>query len=366
MNKTPILPLTSLRFFAAASIVFFHMQAPLLEMKTTPAFAIGVSFFFVLSGFILTYAHQGDTTWGKFALSRAARLWPVHLLTAFLWVALATKGNLSEANIGAAGIANLFLVQSWVPISAFVFSLNPVSWSISAEIFFYALFPFMRGKNVYVFFAVSLIIAIVTVIFLDSSLSPFPPGSGKDGQSIYPLHIALQFPLSRLAEFCIGVIAARRFIASPVATTTIHELLATAAIISFWLISFTLRDPMKSAGFHNTGDWVTQAGGMAVFAFAIFIFAHQRGAISNLLKSKPLVLLGEISFSTYMVHFLVLTAVTERRNAGYLSSFQAPLVYIAATYCLSYIVWRFVEKPAKNYVTRAATYATSLLTPAKP
>jgi peptidoglycan/LPS O-acetylase OafA/YrhL len=89
-KRPDILPLTSLRFFASASIVAYHLQGP-FGYTINANFGAGISFFFVLSGFILTYLHS-DLASGRQAVSfyraRIARIWPLHLATLLLVAAI--------------------------------------------------------------------------------------------------------------------------------------------------------------------------------------------------------------------------------------------------------------------------------------
>src|SRR5690242_19654398 len=80
--------LTSLRFVAAALIVLGHSQGTFGIPKDAWApfvMSQGVSFFFVLSGFILTYVYPSLKLFGirRFLLARFARIWPAHI-TAFI------------------------------------------------------------------------------------------------------------------------------------------------------------------------------------------------------------------------------------------------------------------------------------------
>ncbi len=144
MRAEPLPALTSLRFFAAASIVYFHMQTfKVLPSVPNPDFALGVSFFFVLSGFILAYNYRdlarGDL--GRFYIARFARLFPVHIVT-FVFAALfVLPWNLWTFGPSLITVPyNLTLTHAWLPLGGLVFSWNAVSWSISAELFFYLLF----------------------------------------------------------------------------------------------------------------------------------------------------------------------------------------------------------------------------------
>jgi Predicted acyltransferases len=137
--------LTSLRFFAAALIVVLHGTQVFGHIKFTDHFAIfqAVGFFYVLSGFILAYTYDGVPLKGaalsKYALSRVARVLPVHLFTAalaYMFIA-GIRGPLHIM------ITNLLLLQAWIPGFEYSYSLNGVSWSISDEVFFYAMLPLL-------------------------------------------------------------------------------------------------------------------------------------------------------------------------------------------------------------------------------
>ena len=85
--------LTSLRFFAALAIVVHHARGLLVAESAIAGFPLdhGVSVFFVLSGFILTYVYRelpNVASVGRFWLARFARIWPVHVFTLALFIAL--------------------------------------------------------------------------------------------------------------------------------------------------------------------------------------------------------------------------------------------------------------------------------------
>lgn len=106
----------------------------------------GVTFFFVLSGFVLTYSHRDEANAvfdrRTFWLKRVARIYPTHILTLIISIPLMISHGLNpKGSILIAG--NALLLQSWIPTSGGYFSGNPVAWSISDEAFFYALFPFL-------------------------------------------------------------------------------------------------------------------------------------------------------------------------------------------------------------------------------
>lgn len=137
--------LTGLRFIAAIVVVLYHTSVQLLpEMK--PAVSMGqtgVAFFFALSGFILAWSQNLATPKRVFYWRRFCRIWPLHFVTTILAVALvaASHAELSVAKL----LAVLLLVQAWSPDGHWSFALNGPSWSLSCEMFFYAIFPFLAG-----------------------------------------------------------------------------------------------------------------------------------------------------------------------------------------------------------------------------
>lgn len=119
-------PLTGLRFVAAAMIVLWHISGqfglPPVILGGWPLTA-GVSFFFILSGFILTHAHSKMAGGGKpysFYVSRIARIWPAHV-ACFLLLFVLVRNVPETGTSGSiwAALANIFIVQAWAPETAF-------------------------------------------------------------------------------------------------------------------------------------------------------------------------------------------------------------------------------------------------------
>src|SRR4051812_21323168 len=153
--------LTSVRFFAALGVVLYHYArdalgaAPSWLRTLIDSGAIGVTLFFVLSGFILVYVSSGSDLRDpqarrNFYVRRVARVYPVYLLAWMLvgivsiarWTTLdASLTYAAKVTAVYGGLAAL-LLQSWVPTAAPVW--NWPGWSLSVEAFFYALFPFLH------------------------------------------------------------------------------------------------------------------------------------------------------------------------------------------------------------------------------
>jgi peptidoglycan/LPS O-acetylase OafA/YrhL len=137
--------LTALRFFAAAAIVFHHAAGHWAFPIPTHFFlSQGVTFFFVLSGFILTYRYprlDGRADIVRFLQARFARIWPAYVaaLIIVLCSATAVLSSFDGNSLSLHVLANLLMIQSWLPTDGV--SLNGPSWSISTEFAFYLMFP---------------------------------------------------------------------------------------------------------------------------------------------------------------------------------------------------------------------------------
>ena len=147
MTPQDLPSLTSMRFFAALMVALFHAcvwsSVPLGPFRYG---FVGVTFFYILSGFVLTWTWRPHDSLRFFYLRRFARVYPLHLLTAMIALAFAALGVRGEGEVSPlTALLNLALLQAWVPDLAVVGALNGPSWSLSNEAFFYAVFPLLVG-----------------------------------------------------------------------------------------------------------------------------------------------------------------------------------------------------------------------------
>jgi peptidoglycan/LPS O-acetylase OafA/YrhL len=141
-NRTTMRSLTGIRFFAALYVVVYHLFGPQFPHKVWPirnfvlSGHIGVSFFFILSGFVITYQYScridGAADRKSFFWAPFARIYPTYIIALLATVLLT---NNSEGLV-----ASTLLIQSWFPSLAL--TPNGPGWSLSNEAFFYAVFPF--------------------------------------------------------------------------------------------------------------------------------------------------------------------------------------------------------------------------------
>ena len=202
-RKINLPTLTGLRYAAALLVVMCH-AAPLFVAGTLlgnigKGGFVGVSFFFVLSGFVLTWSLDERAKIRDFYRRRVARVYPLHALTlTFALIAGLVSPGLMLGGVGS-DLLNLLLLHAWFPSDHIHFSANLPSWSLSCEAFFYAVFPFLtlrlglHKKGSWLIPAV----VVVTVGGAIYSLSP-----------AYVEGVAYVSPAYRLMEFMIGILLA--------------------------------------------------------------------------------------------------------------------------------------------------------------
>jgi peptidoglycan/LPS O-acetylase OafA/YrhL len=366
-NREQLLPLTSLRFVAAAMVVLTHSRPHYAFSRTwgDPLdLAMAVSFFFVLSGFILAHAYPRLDAAGtrRFLIARAARLWPLHVATFVLFLPLVyLYAPLMPSSTPTAMPANLALVHAWIPFPDSYFSFNPVSWSISTELGLYLVFPLLIRNWRRTWF-IKLALSIVLFAAMEHlarwfELPPFQFGQrGADFNGLTKVN-----PLANLYPFTVGMAAcsAWRYLEPRLrmgpGIGTVLEL--AALLLAAW--SMTSPDTLRSILL-----WADPRPGPAAYVWVpglppwsiafptlIVVMAFRRGLVSRFLSMGAMIVLGEISYALYLVHYGIMLAFAYGRP-------YAPGIPDAAMYGLFWLValavswalWRWVEWPARTSI----------------
>lgn len=363
-ERDKIAPLTSLRFFAAFFVVFYHLQGDVIPMASRSQFALGVSFFFVLSGFILStvYPDMSRTSIPKFYVSRLARLWPVHALCFFVVAFLYDPSMLFNEFWQPKLFTNLAMLHAWIPQMGYVFSMNSVSWSISAELGFYLIFPILAASRspgkVAIVIGTLVAIGIFQLEFNGATMW------NNDPWQFSGVLLIAQSPFARVFEFAVGVWAARvyqsrKFVAFVTANATRLECLSIVILFLYCMASRRIVNWLIADQHHGFAAWVDVSGGVLVFAFLIYVFAHSAGKLSRILSTRALIFLGESSFSLYMVHQIIIKYSVNHgwhKILPWPATLMIMLSAIMLTAAIVYVAW---ERPMRWLIMKAYGIAAS-------
>lgn len=335
-----IKPLTSLRFIFALMVFAAHCYVidPHFSHFLYKEGFVGVSFFFVLSGFIIAYNYQQkiehkDVTRREFWVARFARVYPLHLATLIL--SLLTGGYLLTINwdIVLRFVSQLFLVHPFVPQMDYFFSFNSPSWSLGCEQLFYFLFPFLALwlGNTRRLFGV-----LVVTGFLVAWGMYFTPE--EQIRAYWYVN-----PLTRLPDFLVGMLLFKFYAKSrgnwSVSRATWLEAGAIALFIVFYYLG--------SAGIlpkvyrYSVYYWLP-------VSLVLYVFAMNKGKISRFLSNKYLVIGGDISFAMYLLHLFIIELY---KSTGWSYPWQVVIpVLLVITMGCSLLSFYYFEKPMNKYI----------------
>lgn len=345
--------LTGLRFFAAASIFYLHIGGHFVAPgSTTPfEFAGGVPLFFALSGFVLTVSFRSGSL-RDFYIARVARIWPAHiaallLLFTVFWPWSKVYFQSTESLISLA--LNILLLQDWIPRLEFYGGYNAVSWSISAELFFYAIFPavYLAVKAA----PVRSLAITVTVVVLWILLLPLVD------PAIPPLWLGSMNPITGTWPFMLGIAGGFWFLRRKAdfasvsrAKWTVVEVAVIASVIGMNSLFSEWDLPNASPAMRS---FLSCLGPSPIYALLIVCFAMSQGHIARFLSTRLLVYLGEVSFSFYLVHQIII-----RWHADYAALFgdmsngMRLAGVLAASLAISMAIYHLVEIPARGKIRR--------------
>lgn len=368
--------LTGLRFGAAALILIAHLRGQ-FEVPSDFLGGVplenGVSFFFVLSGFILTHVYRRLASVEdrrRFYLARFARIWPLHVACIILvYVFLGSPTRVGTYDTLPIGLLNLALLQAWIPQYQTFFSYNAVSWSLSVEAFFYALFPviiwrFRKHGGLWVLGSV-LAICVLALIARAADAGPFDTTRAN---FILPGFMYVN-PAARLLEFVAGIgtahiwIASRGWLNGSRARANVVQLLAVLAIfLAYYFAHFAARQ-FRLAGSIELAEWVRVGGAtFLASAFLIYAFAANRGFLRAIFASPILVYLGRISFAIYLFHLIPINVrnLNPERFAAY-ENLSGLVIVVAFVIVMSAALHHLVEEPCRCAITgRRRRRATSI------
>jgi peptidoglycan/LPS O-acetylase OafA/YrhL len=393
--------LTPLRGIAALLTVMFHIDLVfggpdglLIHHGDSLVFTkmyLMVDFFFVLSGFIMCHVYgewfKGDvdrTSFKKFTIARFARVYPLHFFT-LLYLVL-VKFAFTEL-MGVPPTIFEVVSESWATIPSHLlllhsmnvnewFTWNNASWSISTEWWMYMLFPFLvapfsklktSGKLAVLLacFAGYLMIMywIVPIVTVPETIF-----FTKEDPATLTINVAYQYGFLRcLFGFVIGMVVYDAYRA---------EFTKNLVGNGYAFVLFTLG--LLLCLHFAVPDVFTAA----FFPALILSAAYGSRNVDKFFSLRPLQRIGELSFSIYLVHqpliytfFHVYEYLSQPKPAATAPAGPEPTIsmlmgwiicfaFIIATMLVSYLTYRFIEVPCRNYINSKAGTGQKRLEPA--
>ncbi len=349
--------LTSLRFFAALFVFLAHAHTSgLLHLVATKremhAFSESVCFFFVLSGFVLAYRYRNMDGWKsvlQYFGNRLARIAPLYYLAGLTCLAVPCLLHFAvPSNVSL--FAYLFALQDWFTTAEVGWFINPPAHSVSSETFFYFVFPllFLFGRGRLAITACAVVVAVtLTYHFCGLSSNPksMQPILGlaffSGGVAVFELYKQFgnslrQFAHKGLLPRCLFTVAeiAVLFFCADVALRVVNQ--------DYWLM-----------GRIFSGGPLFELATLAAFAACTFVFALEAGAVSRILKTRPLVALGHASYALFLTHYSIIILFNLLLKPHCPPHLQALLGWpcLAVSIVLSLFLRRHIEEPCRELLS---------------
>ena len=376
-NTTGFIPeLTGLRGVAALLIVINHITLVLpalndivlpwgtkLSYYTWLCGIAGMSLFFILSGIVIYYTYAGRilstplTGIKNFFVARFARLYPLYfvfIVVFFIWnLRLAPEllaPNLTSLPLFLAGM------QSWIygyidGIEVLYLQGNAnITWSVSTEFalyFFFVPFVFAVGradlKKSLLLFSVAFILGIAFIYSvcyfpeLTEWMSSIYPGHG----SAHYVYLTYHSPYGRIFEFVTGWAVAMLYLERNKLSRLFRYLSCLA-----WFGSAAL---LVLSGGNVFDGWshTFVSPCLMLFCFGLPYFG------SRILRCKPLMFLGDVSYSAYLLH-IVFVALLQYKGSDSSRILMTMSKFVGFTYLAAWISYRWFETPVRRKIRSLA------------
>lgn len=346
--------LTFTRFVIVILVLFAHgVTGPYLEpLLFFPLSALvksgssGVSYLFILSGFVMTFVyHRQDDTFDYIAYWRArfTRFYPLYIISFALTCVYYYDAfvRVKPQKI----LANIFVVQAWIP--KYAQSFNFVTWSMSVEIFFYLFFPFFllwayrqpTRKLIWVSLAAWAVNTVIYYFVWNAYILEYR-------------EFVLYFPVFYIGSFLVGIVGGIWYLREGR-----HEVLTASKSLAILAVSFLLLAvyTVISTDFYPElpHDIRPMTGFLSpLMIFFIVALSMDRSFVSRALSHKFLVDLGEIAYALYILHipvkWLYERALETSGVANPESVFN--LTFLPLVLAISYIAHFYVDAPIRRWL----------------
>lgn len=354
--------LTGLRFPAALAVFVHHAFLPIIPLRLladddtadtlagwfAQAGGLGVSFFFVLSGFVLTWSARDRDTTKAFWRRRFVKIYPMYVVT---WALAVSLFAMYYTSIGVA-VANLFMLQVWVPEYMTNFSVDAPSWSLAVEAIFYLSFPMLYKAfqridaarlKYWITGAVAAVVATPALAYALFPSSPRIPSAHESSVSQY--WFAYVLPPVRMVDFALGI------------------LVALAVRHGRWRNIGMLWSSLLLAGSYVLTNYVPYLYGqraVMIVPIVLLIAATATADIegrATLFRSRTMVWLGEVSFAFYLLHYIILCSLRWALGEDRMFSTPVTVAMLAgaavASVLMSWGLFAWIENPLVRRYSRS-------------
>ena len=349
--------LTGLRCFAAINIVFFHFSDPRWFGWLAPVVDAGyvsVSYFILLSGFVLGYnynarARAGELNLTRFWKARFTRIYPIYLLSLLLSLGTLGKeyGSHTHAMFWAGVVLTPLLLQGWIP--AIATFLNTPAWTMSAEAFYYVIFPWLarckRPERIKPFlwkmagvWMLGLVPGTLYIAFNPDGIAH--PDRWSYGHWLWALKYT---PYAHVASFIFGVMLAE-----------LDELIARESRLRLWLGLGGFAGIYGLLALGPLMPYAIMHDGLLMPLFGCIVLGLAgKNPLASLLGIRPLVFVGEASYCLYLLHFNLWNLVHHWHVLNWLGLTRFdPWLSYALLIALALATLHLVEKPAQRQLRK--------------
>lgn len=300
---------------------------------------LGVNLFFVVSAFTLMLSHQKrqyeDHANRNFFIRRFFRIAPMYYL-AIIYFTFAYYTGLDFTNLNWGNVpkkellTNILFINGFFP--EYIHRYVPGGWSITVEFTFYAIFPFLFSKikdinKAFVFTLTTLLIATIANLILT--------GTYADQNNFLGLYIVAQLPVFSLGMLAFYIVTNKDKFAE-LKLPSLCYLAVSVFIYCYFAVSY---------------DFL-----YSVVFFLLLIILTQKAY--PLFSNKILAKIGRVSFSLYLMHFVMMTFFNRHGWMTWVkidSTLSAACYFVLAylsifalSYICSVITHKFIEIPGQN------------------
>lgn len=349
--------LTGLRFYAALHVVLFHNIYLFGDsIQNLPPFIrlfvqkgeSAVSFFFLLSGFILTHAYkdklQNSTHRVVYFVARIAKIYPLYLVAFILDIPRVLTyfyakydSYVAIKKVIISALFSLLMIQSWIPNLTSVW--NSPAWSLSCEAFFYVFFAYMLHPILKIKYKKTALMAIylapivIYVFMVDQMHIPI--------ENPFYATLFRSFPALRITEFIIGILI-YAFYSSD---NSFIKIVKNHSSVFFWS-SITLSILATNLLSEFPKEIFSQIFMVPLFSIIIISGTYDSLKLGIFFSSKMILLLGRASYALYIIH----QPIKYYFEMALSPSIHTGVIYFLGVVAISLILFKLFESPTQTKI----------------